>query len=77
MKVRWKEKDFFPYMTKDKIYDVISIEKDWYRLIGDWGEDYLHAPECFDIVDDTDEEELRAEDLRRWPDCKRLPRPAK
>jgi len=37
-------------LTKGKIYDVISIEKDWYRIIDDTGEDYLYPPEAFEII---------------------------
>ena len=28
----------------------MSIEKDWYRIIDDSGEDYLCPPELFEIV---------------------------
>ena len=37
-------------LTNDKLYEVISIEKDWYRIIDDTGEDYLFSPEKFEIV---------------------------
>ena len=43
------EADFI-VLTHNKIYDVISIEKDWYRIIDDSGEDYLYPPELFEIV---------------------------
>lgn len=52
MKVRWKGKTEFLVMTKDKVYDVIAIEKDWYRVIDDSGEDYLYPPEKFEIVEE-------------------------
>ena len=52
MKVRWKGKTEFLVMTQDKIYDVIAIEKGWYRVVDDSGEDYLYPPEKFDIVDE-------------------------
>ena len=43
---------FNPEILQDnKIYDVISIEKDWYRIIDDSGEDYLYPPELFEIVE--------------------------
>lgn len=37
-------------LTKDKEYDVISVEKNWYRLVDDTGEDYLYPPENFEIL---------------------------
>lgn len=43
------EADFL-VLTHNNIYDVISIEKDWYRIIDDSGEDYLYPPELFEIV---------------------------
>ena len=33
-----------------KIYDVISVEKGWYRIIDETGEDYLYPPELFKII---------------------------
>ena len=52
MKVKWIKETEFLVCTKDKVYDVISIEKDWYRIVDDTGEDYLYPPECFEIVED-------------------------
>jgi len=40
-------------LTKEKIYEVISIEKDWYRIIDDTGEDYLYPPDSFEIIEDN------------------------
>lgn len=37
---------------KDKVYDVISVEKDWYRIMTELDEDYLFPPECFEIVEE-------------------------
>lgn len=34
-----------------KIYDVISIEHDWYRIIDESEEDYLYPPEFFEIIE--------------------------
>ena len=51
MKVRWKGETDFLVLTHDKIYEVISIEKSWYRVIDDSGEDYLYPPELFEIVE--------------------------
>lgn len=50
-KAKWKGKTEFLMLTHDKIYDVISVEKGWYRVIDDSGDDYLYPPEQFEIVD--------------------------
>ena len=34
-------------LTKGRIYDVIAIEKGWYRIVDDSGEDYLYPPQIF------------------------------
>lgn len=39
-------------MINGKIYDVISIENGWYRIIDEEGEDYLYPPELFETVID-------------------------
>lgn len=36
----------------DKVYDVISVEKGWYRIMTELDEDYLFPPECFEIVEE-------------------------
>lgn len=51
MKIKWKGKTEPFALTNGKVYDVISVEKGWYRLIDDSGEDYLYPPEQFDIVE--------------------------
>ncbi len=51
MKVRYiGESDLS--LTNGKIYTVISIEKDWYRIIDNTNDDYLFSPEEFEIVND-------------------------
>ena len=49
MKVKYIGKDLVA-MTQGKIYDVISVEKGWYRVMTEIGEDYLFPPEAFEIV---------------------------
>ena len=39
-------------LTKDRIYDVIAIEKGWYRIVDDSGEDYLYPPQIFEQVNE-------------------------
>jgi len=34
-----------------KVYDVISIERGWYRIIDESEEDYIYPPEEFEIVE--------------------------
>lgn len=51
LKIKYIGENDFLVLTHNKIYDVISIEKDWYRIIDDSGEDYLYPPELFEIVE--------------------------
>ena len=50
MKVRWKGKTDLLVLTNNKIYDVLSVEKGWYRIVDDSGEDYLYPPENFEKI---------------------------
>lgn len=52
MKIRWKGKTDFLVLTNNKIYDVLSVEKGWYRIVDDSGEDYLYPPEQFEVVEE-------------------------
>ena len=52
MKVKWKGKTDFLMLTHDKVYEVLSIEKGWYRVVDDSKEDYLYPPEQFEIVEE-------------------------
>ena len=51
MKVKWLGKTDFLVLTNNKIYDVISIERGWYRIIDDSGDDYLYPLDMFEIVE--------------------------
>jgi hypothetical protein len=51
MKVRYIGKDLVA-MKNGKIYDVISVEKEWYRIMTELDEDYLFPPESFEIIED-------------------------
>ncbi len=51
MKVRWKGETNFLVLTHDKIYTVPAIERGWYRLVDDSGEDYLYPPDNFEIIE--------------------------
>lgn len=37
-------------LTNGKIYDVMSVERDWYRIVDDSGEDYLYPSQLFEKV---------------------------
>ena len=43
-----------------KVYEVLSIENGWYRLIDESKEDYLYPPENFEIVVEDEQEISRA-----------------
>ncbi|MDE5556420.1 MAG: hypothetical protein K2J32_01820 [Ruminococcus sp.] len=49
MKVKYIGKDLVA-IQQGKIYEVISIEKGWYRIMTEINEDYLFPPECFEII---------------------------
>lgn len=51
MKVRYIEKDMVA-MKHGKIYTVLSVEKGWYRIMSEIGEDYLFPPEAFEVVEE-------------------------
>lgn len=52
MKVRWKGKTDFLVLTNNKVYTVLSVEKGWYRIVDDSGDDYLYPPEQFEVVEE-------------------------
>lgn len=36
---------------KNKTYEVMSVEKGWYRIMTELDEDYLFPPDLFEIVE--------------------------
>ena len=53
MKVKYiGEKYLGTAFEKGKVYDVISVEREWYRIITELDEDYLFPPEVFEIVEE-------------------------
>ncbi len=52
MKVKFLGETKALALTNNKIYEVISIEEGWYRIIDDSEEDYLYPPTNFEIVED-------------------------
>ena len=37
-------------LINGKFYEVISIERNWFRILNETGEDYLYPPELYEIV---------------------------
>ena len=54
MEVRFLEETTFLELTHDRVYEVLSIEKEWYRIVDDSEDDYLYPPELFEIVEPND-----------------------
>ena len=51
MKVKYISNHETMALQKNKIYDVISVEKGWYRIMTELDEDYLFPPEAFEVVE--------------------------
>ena len=54
MRVRYLGETSPLELTQGKVYDVLSIERDWYRIVDDTGEDYLYPPEDFEVEEAED-----------------------
>ena len=52
VKVKYKGKTKPLSLIHDQVYEVLSVEKDWYRIIDESEEDYLYPPELFEIVEE-------------------------
>lgn len=52
MRAKYVGKTNFLVLTHGKLYEILSVEKDWYRVINDSGEDYLYPPELFELLED-------------------------
>ena len=39
-------------LTTGKVYEVLSVEKGWYRIYTELDDDYLFPPDLFEIVED-------------------------
>ena len=58
MKVKYIGKARTIALKKGKVYDVLSVEKGWFRIMTELNEDYLFPPEQFEIVEDDDKKTL-------------------
>lgn len=54
MKVKYLGETAFLELTHDRVYKVLAVEKGWYRIVDDSGEDYLYAPDDFEIIESND-----------------------
>ena len=50
----------FMDLLPGKVYEVLSVENGWYRLIDESEEDYLYPPENFTEVAEDEQEVRRA-----------------
>lgn len=54
MKVKYLGETSPLELIRDKTYEVLSIEGEWYRIVDETYEDYLYPPEDFEIVEPND-----------------------
>ena len=54
-------------LTKNKVYEVMSVEKGWYRILIDppIAEDYLYPPKLFEVVEEYSPEKIPEKALVR------------
>lgn len=52
MKVKYLGKVDTLALVKGKVYEVLSVEKGWYRIMTELDEDYIFPPDQFEIVED-------------------------
>ena len=38
-------------LLNGKEYEVLSVEREWYRIVDEMEEDYLYPPQWFEIVE--------------------------
>lgn len=51
MKVKYMGETDSATFINGKIYDVLSVEEGWYRIIDETGEDYLYPADKFKIIE--------------------------
>lgn len=51
IKVRYMGESDPLALLNGKEYGVVSVEKGWYRIIDETGEDYLYPPEAFEVCE--------------------------
>ena len=50
MQARYLGQTDFLVLMHGKLYEGLSVERGWCRIIDDSGEDYLYPPQLFEIV---------------------------
>ena len=65
MKIRYTGTTDPLLLTHGKIYEVLSIERRYYRILDDTNDDYLYPPRLFEIVDDSGKAELEEKGRQR------------
>lgn len=52
MKVKYIGKHDTVALDRDKTYEVLAVEKSWYRIMTELDEDYLFPPDLFIVVEE-------------------------
>lgn len=52
MKVKYIGETDSATFNSDEVYDVLSVEGGWYRIIDKTNEDYLYPPELFEVIEE-------------------------
>ena len=52
MKAKYLGKVDVLALEKGKVYDVMSVEKGWLRIMTELDEDYLFPPDQFEIIEE-------------------------
>ena len=50
MKVRYIGETEFLMLTNGRVYKVMAVERGWYRITDDSGEDYFYPPSIFEEI---------------------------
>lgn len=60
MKVKYIGETNSATFINGKEYEVLSVEKDWLRIVDETEEDYLYPPVEFEIIEDENGEIAKA-----------------
>ena len=41
-------------LAQGKVYDVLTIERGWFRIMTELDDDYLFPPEMFEVIEELD-----------------------
>ena len=51
MTVKYVDSKDVVALDRNKVYEVMSVERGWYRIMTELDDDYLFPPEAFEIID--------------------------